>query len=124
LAPKLSQQSHVITFAGNIGSKMKAGDKTIIKCEIICPFCIERTGKWKLIKLVPKKYEIVYFEKDTFSSSKPSLIKKSMIRKTMDAPNEQEMILWERKVLQEHLDKCSMKDYLSSSVLDHYQLKK
>jgi hypothetical protein len=82
---------------------MKSGDKTIEKCEIICPFCLSNTKRWKMFHAVWKwnleKTELFPEEIDKLSARK-----------------------FENKVLSEHLPNCSFKDILSDSVRKHYEL--
>lgn len=87
----------------------------MIKAEIYCPFCLENTGRWKVVKIATKSYNVVFYDEHGH-------VAKTVKKTTQDAANEQEIVEFQARVLGEHLDKCPRAQYLSSSVKQHYKL--
>jgi len=82
---------------------IRDGSRTIERGEIICPFCLLDTGRWKLIPAVWRwnraRTRLDPYEVDLKSATE-----------------------FEAKVLQEHLPSCSAKTYVSPAVLALYGL--
>ena len=80
-----------------------SGKITMERCGVICPFCLKDTKRWKIIKAVWKW------------NTEHTCLEPEEIDRT-------EAKAWEQTVLQEHLAKCKMRNYISNSVLEHYGL--
>lgn len=85
----------------------KIGSKTVERVDIICPFCVSETGRWKM---VPSVWHGPLSPHTKDKTPKPEAIDK------------QALVEFERMVLQTHLPDCKNKDILSKKLLELYGL--
>ena len=85
----------------------KIGSKTVERVDILCPFCVSETGRWKL---VPAVWHGPVSPRTKNRTPQPEAIDK------------QALIDFEKSVLQAHLTDCKMKDILSEKLLTLYGL--
>ena len=88
----------------NYLSKMFKKNPQLYKIEVVCPFCLENTKRWKMI-LCGVEWNVNH------------------TRLELEAVNVKEANAFEQSVLQGHLDNCIMRDYISSYALMGYGLK-
>lgn len=91
----------------------------IIKIDVICPFCLGETGCWKRWKIVERMEEITFYPVDIETGKRYSFREQ---RPRWGCKNEEQAQEWERSVLQAHLVSCPMKDRLTNTVLELYNL--
>lgn len=89
------------------------------RIDIVCPFCLENVGRWKMFRIVKKTYEVTRYEfEGTSTKHVPIRVKKV----TDEIESENDAKKWEQQVLRNHLPLCIMKDNVSLAVLKHYNI--
>ena len=85
------------------------GSKTVERVDIICPFCVMDTKRWKLVPSV------------WHGPSSPRTKNRTPLPEAID---KQALVEFERSVLQAHLPECNMKNVLGEKLLSLYGLTK
>ena len=87
----------------------KIGSKTVERVDIICPFCLTDTKRWKL---VPSVWHGPSSPRTRDRTPKPEAI------------DQKSLVEFEQAVLQAHLPECKNKNILGERLLELYSLKK
>ena len=88
----------------------------VTKVEVICPFCLESTKKWKMWNVGPVTSPITFYDGQT------GKVVGIVPETTLNIKHEKDAVEWERGVLQKHLEVCEMRTQLTREVLNQYQL--
>lgn len=87
-----------------LNQSSQAGQKIVDKVYVYCPFCGNNTTRWKMINCV-WEWNVNH------------------TRLELEAVNIKEANDFERKILQDHLKKCEIKNHISDYALELYGLK-